>query len=186
MTTLAINPASEDALLRFEDESIVPRIIRPQERPLLVLSDDEQFWQTLATAAGIGGRKLVKEHVARANPRTLSRVRPSLVLLDLDLPSVGAWEAADEFLQVKNCPPLLLLTSRGDQDDFNTAIQAGSLTDKSQRPARLLELIDLALDLPNSVQRERNAMQRLVIRWLKPCNWSPRIVPLDRFWGINE
>jgi CheY-like chemotaxis protein len=108
------------------------------------------------------------------------------VLLDLDLPSAAAWDAADSLLQDDTSPPLLLLTSRNDQADFQTAIQAGSLIDKSERPARLLELADVTLESAASVQREQSAMQRLVIRWLKPCNWSAQVIPLRRFWGINE
>lgn len=186
MTTLTLPPAPNPALLRLHDDSVVARAARPQQRLLLVLSDDEKLWRSLLTAASNGGQKLLREHPAADTPRILRLVKPAVVLLDLDLPSAAAWDTADSLLQDAACPPLLLLTSRRDQVDFKTAIQAGSLIDKRECPAKLLELADVTLELPGSDHREQNAMQRLVIRWLKPCNWSAQVIPLRRFWGINE
>ena len=186
MTTLTPPPAPSPALLRLHVDSAAARADRPKQPRLLVLSDDEVFWQTLSAAATSGGRKLVREHATAGTPRILRLVKPAAVLLDLDLPSAAAWDAADSLLQDATCPPLLLLTSRGDQADFKTAIQAGSLVDKSECPARLLELAEVTLESSGSVHREQSAMQRLVIRWLKPCNWSAQVIPLRRFWGINE
>jgi DNA-binding response OmpR family regulator len=116
----------------------------------------------------------------------LGLLKPAVVLLDLDSPSQAAWDAADSLLQDANSPPLLLLTSRSDQVDFKTAIQAGSLIDKSECPAKLLEIANLTLESSDSEHRQLNAMQKLVIRWLRPCNWSAQVIPLHRFWGINE
>jgi CheY-like chemotaxis protein len=186
MTTLTLPPAPSLALLPFDHDTVVPPAARPQERRLLVLSDDETFWQSLLTAASNAGRKLVREHVAVGTPRILRLVKPAVVLLDLDSPTAAAWDAADSILQYATCLPLLLLTSRSDQVDFKTAIQAGSLIDKSECPTRILELADLTLESPGSDHSEQNAMKQLVIRWLKPCNWSAQVIPLRRFWGINE
>jgi len=148
------------------------------------MSDDEKLWQGLLAAASDGEQELIRDHVADGAPRVLHLVKPAVVLLDLDLPSATAWDAADLLLQATDCPPLLLLTSRCDQSDFKSAIEARSLIDKSECPARLLQLADLALQSPFSARRERRATQQQVIRWLKPCNWWA--VPLRRFWGINE
>ena len=186
MTTLTLHSASSPALLRLHNDSAVARAARPQQRRLLVLSDDEEFWQSLSAAARNGGRKLVRQHAAAGTARILRLVKPAAVLVDLDLSSAAAWDAADSLLQDATCPPLLLLTSRSDQVDFKTAIQAGSLIDKSECPARLLELAEVTLESQGSVHREQSAMQRLVIRWLKPCKWSAQVIPLRRFWGINE
>jgi len=185
MTTLILPPAPSPALLPLHHDQAVARAARPQQRCLLVLSDDEEFWQGLLTAGSNGGQKLLREHATAGTPGILL-VNPAVVLLDLDLPSAAAWDAADSLVQDSTSPPLLLLTSRNDQPDFQTAIQAGSLIDKSERPARLLELADVTLESATTVQREQSAMQRLVIRWLKPCNRSAQVIPLRRFWGINE
>src|SRR5260221_171380 len=90
-------------------------------------------------------------------PRTPASLQPLAVLLDWDSPPQAAWDAADSLLQDANSPPLLLLTSRSDQVDFKTAIQAGSLIDKSECPAKLLEIASLTLESPDPEHRQRNA-----------------------------
>jgi CheY-like chemotaxis protein len=112
--------------------------------------------------------------------------QPVVVLLDLDLPSQAAWEAADCLLQEESCPPLILLTARSDQFDMGTAIRAGSLVDKATAPSRLLEAVDRTLAEPCSAQAERNAIQRVMIRWLRPSSWSVPVTAAHRLWRINE
>jgi DNA-binding response OmpR family regulator len=109
-------------------------------------------------------------------------VNPEAVLLDLDLHEEMAWVTADALLQVGNCPPLILLTSQGKQSDFHSAIQAGCLIEKTIEPMRLLAVVEQKLASTKADRREQNAIQRLVIRWLKPVP----IGRLNRFWGINE
>ena len=156
-----------------------------ERRPLLLLSEDEVLCWNLLMAASQVGRKLVRGHPANG-PQTLRIVKPDLVLLDLDLPEEAAWETADALLEHEDCPPLILLTSRGKQSDFDTAIQAGCLIEKNAAAAKVLQLVELRLRSTTAAQREQNAMLRLVIRWLKPCSWSVQVTPLNRFWGINE
>jgi DNA-binding response OmpR family regulator len=118
--------------------------------------------------------------------RIVYAVRPAVVLLDLDLPAEAAWEKADSLLQEQRCPPVILLTARKEQIDLRTAIQAGSLVDKSGEPTHLLDVVDRTLAMTDSSQPERNAIQRAIVRWLRPCNWSVPVTPAYRFWGINE
>jgi hypothetical protein len=89
-------------------------------------------------------------------------------------------------LQEPRCPPLILLTGQRDQFDVSTAIRAGSLVDKSANLAKLLEVVDQNLALPDANRAERNASQRVVIRWLRPCAWSVPVTPTYRYWGLNE
>jgi CheY-like chemotaxis protein len=162
------------------------RPLVPQKRPLLLLSEDEVFCWNLLMAATHGRRKLVRGHPAADGSQMLRIVKPEAVLLDLDVPREAAWIAADTLLQVEDCPPLILLTAHVTQSDFDTAIQAGFLIEKAIHPPKLLELVEKKLQSARAVQREQNALQRIVIRWLKPCSWSAGVPPLKRFWGINE
>jgi AmiR/NasT family two-component response regulator len=184
MTTLTFPPVFQKPVLLPLHSGSLPPTARPPS--VLVFTADEPFWEKLLHAANEAGRKLIRKNAIADTPRTLRLLKPAAVLVDLDMPSAAAWDEADSLLQKESSPPVLLLTSRSDQDNFDTAIQAGSLIDKCQDPARLLQLVELALDPFRSDQRERSAMQRLVIRWLKPCNWLPKVIPLRRFWGINE
>jgi hypothetical protein len=43
-----------------------------------------------------------------------------------------------------------------------------------------------ALTLRDANRAERNAIQRVVIRWLRPCAWPVPVTPTYRFRGLNE
>jgi len=155
-------------------------------RTLLLVSDDTQLDQNLRPLANARGRMVVRVNTAAAVVPILLVVRPAIVLLDLDLPRQAGWEAADALLQEPSCPPMLLLTARSEQFDARTAFRAGSLVNKTEEPAHLLELVEETLAMPKATQAECNAIQRVLIRWLKPCGWPVPVTPAYRFWGINE
>jgi DNA-binding response OmpR family regulator len=148
----------------------------------LLLSEDEVFCWKLLVAASQVERRLVRGHPTADAPQALRIVNPEVVLLDLDLYEEMAWAAADALLQDGNCPPVILLTSHGKQSDFDTAIQAGCLIEKTIEPMRLLAIVEQKLMSTKADQREQTVIQRLVIRWLKPV----QVARLKRFWGINE
>ena len=185
MTTLTLRQFKERAPLSCESESEICN--RAQEYPLLVFTADERFWQRLRRTANAAAGKLVRRRNANDSLRALRLFKPGAVLLDLDIPASSVWDTADALLQDPNAPPLLLLTSRTDQVDFRTAIEAGSLVDKRADPAEVLAQAESAREASDANFRERTAMQQLVIRWLKPFVWSaPGTASLYRFWGINE
>jgi CheY-like chemotaxis protein len=163
-----------------------PRLPPARKGGILLVSDDASLGESLCRAAERTRRAVVRvDKMIDALQRVRSG-QPAVILLDLDLPSQAAWEAADCLLQEQDCPPLILLTAHGDQYDLSTAIRAGSLVDKTTGPGGVLEAVDKTLAVPCSAQAERNAIQRVVIRWLKPCGWSVPVTPAYRFWGINE
>lgn len=158
----------------------------PEKRTILLISDDARLHQNLRHVANMAGRIVVRVGAEADVVRIVYAVRPAVVLLDLDLRAEAAWEKADTLLQEQHCPPVILLTARSEQFDVRTAIQAGSLLDKSEDPARLLDQVDQILAAPDSSQDERNAIQRVVIRWLRPCGWWIPLTPAYCFWSINE
>ena len=163
-----------------------PRSRGAEQSGILLVSDDASLGENLRRVSARAGRAVVQVDGAADVLRELRASQPAVVLLDLDLPAQAAWEAADRILQEECCPPLVLLTARSDQFDVGTAIRAGSLVDKTAGPNRLLEAVDEILAGPNSAQAERNAIQRVMIRWLRPCNWSAPLTSAYRFHGINE
>jgi DNA-binding response OmpR family regulator len=159
----------------------------PQSKQLILLiSEDAVVAEKLRRAAEQTGRSAVRADGLDETPRTAHMVQPVVVVLDLDLPSRGAWEIADRLLQEAACPPVILLTGQGDQFDVSTAIRAGSLVDKSAGLAKVLEVVDQALALSDSNRGERNAIQRIMIQWLRPCAWSAPVTPTYRFRRLNE
>ena len=155
-------------------------------RPVLVFSDDAKFWQSMIDAAQDTGWKLLRRDIATGEPRLLRMLNPAAILFDLDSAITSRWDTADSLLQDANCPLLLLVASHREQLDYQTAILAGCLLDKSADPRILLRTMERKLQGPTSVRREQNNVQRELIRWLKPWNWSAQSAPLHRFWGINE
>jgi DNA-binding response OmpR family regulator len=148
----------------------------PAKRTILLISDDAKLHQDLRWIANSNGRMVVRVDGATDTLRIMYVVRPVAVLLDLDLPSGTAWETADTLLKEKTCPPVILLTAHRDRFDVRTAILAGCIVEKSVGPVRLLEVVEQILAASESVQSERNALQRVVIRWLRPSSQS---VPLS-------
>lgn len=163
-----------------------PRSPNAKQRRILLISDDTSLGENLRCAAGRTGQAVVHLVGVADALRELRAGQPVAVLLDLDLPAEAAWEAADRLLQEECCPPLILLTARSDQFDVGTAIRAGSLVDKTADPIRLLGAVDQILAGPSSAQTERNAIQRVMIQWLRPCNWSAPPTPAYRSHGTNE
>jgi CheY-like chemotaxis protein len=161
---------------------------RPQamKRALLLISNDAALWERVQRAANQTRHSVVQAGDLEEALRAIRSAQLAAAVLDLDLPSQAAWEIADGLLQEVGCPPLVLLTGRIDQFDVSTAMRAGSLVDKSASPARLVEAVNQTMALPSSSLLERNAIQRVVIRWLRPCGWSAPVTPAYRFWGINE
>ena len=163
-----------------------PRSPNAEKRGILLISDDGSLGENLRCAAVRTGRAVVQVNGVADALRKVLAGQSGAVLLDLDLPSQAAWEAADCLLQEESCPPLILLTARSDQFDLSTAIRAGSLVDKTTDPSRLLEVVDQTLAGPCSSQAERNAIQRVMIRWLRPCGWSAPVTPAHRFGRTKE
>ena len=104
--------------------------------------------KSLRCAAKQAGRTLVQVDGVTDALRKMRAGQSAAVLLDLDLPSRAAWEAADSLLQEPNCPPLILLTARSDHFDMSTAIRAGTLVDKTTGPSRVLEAVGQTLAGP--------------------------------------
>jgi CheY-like chemotaxis protein len=163
-----------------------PRSPNAEKRGILLVSDDASLGENLRGAAARTGRAVVRVDGLADALRKVRAGQTVAVLLDLDLPAQAAWDAAECLLQEESCPPLILLTARSDQFDVSTAIRAGSLVDKSAGPSRLLEAVDQTLAGPCSAQAERNAIQRVMIRWLRPCGWSVPVTTAHRFWGANK
>jgi len=159
---------------------------RARSRTILLISRDTQFHGTLRSFANALGLVVVRAERKAGTAAILQATRPVAVLLDLDLPGGAAWEVADLLLNEPGCPAVILLTERTTQFDMETSMRAGSLVGKDESPCRLLEIVQETLAMPEVNQAERNAIQRVLIRWLRPFQWAESNAPAHRFWGINE
>lgn len=152
----------------------------------LLMSDDPDLVENLRLAGEAKGQAMIVRVVETAAMfRTLRAIRPAAVLLDLDMPTGAAWEAADRLLQEAVCPPIILLTARSGQMDFRMAVRAGAVVDKSINPDRLLQMLNEALEAPRPVRDERAAIQRVVVLWFNPFHPAAPAASYRHF-GINE
>lgn len=155
-------------------------------RKLLLISNDQRFHEKLCSLANTTGFLVAKAERAADMGAILHASKPDAVLLDLDLADEAGWEIADHLLGEPSCPAVLLFSGRTAQFNIETAIRAGSLVSKSESAERLLGIVQRTLGTPEANQAERNVMQRVLIRWLKPAAWAESATPTYRFWGLNE
>jgi DNA-binding response OmpR family regulator len=152
---------------------------------ILLISNDRMFCEALRAFANTIGLLVVQADRTAGTVVILQATKPNAVLLDLDLPDEAAWQVADLVLSEPGCPAVILVTGRTAQFDLQTAIRAGSLVSKNESAASLLDMVTQALEMPDANQLERNAIQRVLIRRIKPFTWAES-TPAYRFWGINE
>ena len=163
-----------------------PRARRPRSRPLLLISDDAAFAEVLRRAGEPSERAILQAREFGDALRQMEVMRPAAILLDLDLASNAAWEIADRLLQEAACPPLLFVTGRTGDLDLGPASRTGAVFDKTSEPTRLVENLPRTRTESSSSQAETNAIQRIFIRWLRPCEWPVPIGRAYRWWGMNE
>lgn len=161
-------------------------VLQPKPWTILLISADQFLYRNLRLVANTQGHMVVKADKLQGLLAVFRAIKPAAVLLDLDFPEHNVWQAAELVLQQQTCPPVVLLTAQTGRFDLRTAIRAGSLVDKKKDPSQILQAVEESLALPGTNQAERNAIQRVLIRWLKPSSWTGDIAPAYRFWGINE
>lgn len=157
-----------------------------KHRVILAVCDDIEFDKRLRLAALHRGQIVIRVDSLDAALRTMHTDCCGLALLDLDLAGKSAWEAADGLLQDPKCPPVVLLTGTTQRFDLKMAVHAGSILEKSTSVERILDFVNDVLAAPHSVQAERNATQRVILRWLSPYRWPVARSAVHRFWGLNE
>ena len=155
-------------------------------RTILLITNDKTYHENLRSLANAIGLFVVKATRMSGTIAILQATKPAAVVLDLDLPEEAAWRMADTVLNEPGCPAVILLSGRTAQFDMRTAIRAGSLMSKNESPGRLLGVIQERLQRPEANPVEWNAIQRVLIRWLRPSGWAERSGGAHRFWGINE
>ena len=173
------NEFSVDGFHRFHS-------LQAASRTILLVSNDTVLHENLRSVANEAGLMVVKADPAAGTVDVLQVVRPSAVLLDLDLPDEAAWKRADTLLNEPDCPAVILVTGRTGHLAMEGAIRAGLLVGKGDSPDRFLQIIKEAMEMPRPDQAQRNVLRRELIRWLRPSTLELDSGSVYRFWGINE
>lgn len=160
--------------------------LHTESTTILLISNDRGLHENVRSLANKAGLKVVKVDRAGSAVGALQTVRPSSLLLDLDLPNEAAWETADILLNEPDGPVVILITGRTGRLDMQSAMRAGLLLSKGDSSDRLLKIIEEAMEMPRSALAQQNALRREFIRWLRPPAWLADSTSAYRFWGINE
>jgi CheY-like chemotaxis protein len=155
-------------------------------RVILLVSDDAKLDNGLRVAARAHGHIVITAAPLTDALRTARAACSHVALLDLDMDAERGWETADCLLETPKCPPVILMTGRNEQFEMRMAVNAGVVLDKTSEPGRILDLVNKILEKSPSALLERNAIQRAVIRWLRPLHWPMPSIFQHRHWGINE
>jgi DNA-binding response OmpR family regulator len=153
---------------------------------LLLVSDDAGLGVRLSNTANLAGLAYMQINDPANAIRLAVPDCPSVVFLDLDLPALAGWEVVERFLEDERWPSLVLLTGRTHDFGLGAAIHAGTIVDKSASLARLLKTVDGILTEAAAEREDRRARQRLLVRRLRPCDWTVPVTSGNRHWGINE
>lgn len=159
---------------------------RTQRKMLLLVSNDIGLGVSLGNAADLADLAFKQVNDPFAAIRLTETECPAVVFVDLDMPGLDGWRAAEHFLFEENGPPLVLLTGRTASFDLGTAVRAGMVVDKSSRPGELLGKLTRLLARNEAEQGDCRTGQRLMIRWLRPYEWRIPDAPAIRDWGIND
>jgi DNA-binding NarL/FixJ family response regulator len=83
-------------------------------RTVLIVDDHEEFRRTARALLEVDGFEVIGEAANGESAITESeRLRPQLVLLDIQLPDVDGFEVAARLVEAPNPPTVILTSSRG-------------------------------------------------------------------------
>ena len=167
---------------------IIPQAERSEvtKRVILLVSDDPKLENGLRCGARARGHIVIRAASLTDALRTGRAACSHVALLDLDMDSEKAWDIADCLLQTPKCPPVVLMTGRSREFEMRMAVNTGVILDKTSEPGRILDKVDKILEASSSANTERNGIQRVIVRWLRPVHWPVPIISSCRGWGINE
>ncbi|SDL58528.1 two-component system, OmpR family, response regulator [Glycomyces sambucus] len=143
--SLATCGAPADAPVRpdREDEAMPLSTSQPSaetEATLLVVEDDENICELLATSLRYAGFAVHAVGSGDEALRSVARHRPDLVVLDVNLPDFDGFEVVRRMRSGSDHTPVLFLTARDDTADTVTGLSVGG-DDYITKPFALEEVV---------------------------------------------
>jgi len=154
-------------------------------RVIVSISNDIEFDRRLRMLAMSTGQIVIRVETVDDALRIVDADCCGIILLDLDSMGRTALELAGDLLRDPLCPPVILLTGKGQQFDLRMTVFAGSVLEKSMDTYRILNLLKMILE-GWSVGPEKAPAPGGIVRWEESGDGPVPRVPAKRFWGINE
>jgi hypothetical protein len=148
-----------------EDSKDVKRTKRAiKTRVIVSVSNDIEFDRRLRVLAMQTGQIVIRVESVDDASRIVDADCCGIILLDLDSMGRGAMELARDLLRDPLCPPVVLLTGKGEQLDLRMTVFAGSVLEKSTDTGRIMNLLKAILEGWSSIT-ERVPPQGGIIHW---------------------
>jgi hypothetical protein len=154
-------------------------------RVIVSISYDMEFDRRLRMLAMQTGQIVIRVESVDDALRIVDANCCGIILLDLDSMGRTALELAGDLLREPLCPPVILLTGKGEQLDLRMTVFAGSVLEKSTDTYRILNLLKTILEGWSS-GADRAPSQRGIIQWEESSDGPVPRVPAKRHWGLNE
>jgi len=154
-------------------------------RVIVSISNDMEFDRRLRMLAMQTGQIIIRVETVDDALRIVDADCCGIILLDLDSMGRTAQELAGDLLRDPLCPPVILLTGRGEQLDLRLTVFAGSVLEKSTDTYRIMNLLKTILEGWSS-DTDRVPLQKGIIRWEESGDGPVPCLPAKRHWGINE
>jgi len=154
-------------------------------RVIVSTSYDMEFDRRLRMLAMQTGQIVIRVESVDDALRIVDANCCGIILLDLDSMGRTALELAGDLLREPLCPPVILLTGKGEQLDLRMTVFAGSVLEKSTDTYRILNLLKTILEGWSS-GADRAPSQRGIIQWEESSDGPVPRVPAKRYWGLNE
>jgi hypothetical protein len=162
-----------------------PERVPVKTRVIVSISGDMEFDRRLRMLAMQTGQVVIRVESVDDALRIVDADCAGIILLDLDSMGRTALEMAGDLLRNPLCPPVILLTGKGEQFDLRMTVFAGSVLEKSTDTYRILKLLRTILE-GWSAGSDPFGSQRGMARWEESVDQPAPGMPPKRFWGIND
>ena len=174
--------AEECSSVPSADEGRAAGQVAIKTRVIVSISDDLEFDRRLRMLAMQSGQIVIRVDSVDDALRIVDADCCGIILLDLDSLGRTALEMAGDLLRNPLCPPVILLTGKGDQLDLRMTVFAGSILEKSTDTFRILNLLRTILEgwCPGRTPSQSGLIRREVssdgpvprppVKWLRGPN----------------
>jgi two-component system KDP operon response regulator KdpE len=92
---------------------------------ILIIDDDEIFVKLVTGTLEREGYTILAAHDGQEGLRQMYQGRPTLIILDINMPTMDGWTVCQRVREVSDVP-IIMLTARGDPEEIIKGLDAGA------------------------------------------------------------
>lgn len=129
------------------------KVIREDEKRLLIIEDDEQFLKVLSELADKKGYKVLAEKNGVEGLKLAEKYKPDAILLDIGLPDINGWKVIDKLKNQEDTKDIPVHIISGRQDEGLNK-KSENLVGYLKKPVNLEELYNLFNNLEGTISKD--------------------------------